>query len=148
MYINQKCTCWTYVYVFWGEKFEFNLQNCSFYLLPYHNFAPESHFPHCVPFTYLHILLHTFFMVSSFPLNKSHAPIPPLGQSQRCCGMSPWPFGYTIRGGSQPRFVAQDCLVLLVRRKLHCLALLVRHKLHYLGQRWLHCLAGSVSPVT
>lgn len=45
-------------------------------------------------------------MVSSFPLNKSHVPIPPLDQSQRCCGMSPWPLGYTVRGGSQPWFVA------------------------------------------
>lgn len=28
------------------------------------------------------------FMVSSFPLNKSHAPVPLVSPSQRCCGMS------------------------------------------------------------
>ncbi len=63
------------------------------------------------PFYIFPSLVTHFFVVSSFPLNKSHAPVLPLGQSQRCWGMSPWPFGYTVRGGSQPRFVAQVCLV-------------------------------------
>lgn len=47
-----------------------------------------------------------------FPIEQK-PPIHPLGQSQRCCGMSSWPLGYTARGGSQPRFVALLCLVLL-----------------------------------
>lgn len=40
-----------------------------------------------------------------FPIEQK-PPIHPLGQSLRCCGMSPWPLGYTARGGSQLRFVA------------------------------------------
>lgn len=51
-----------------------------------------------------YILLHGVL----FPIEQK-PPIHSLGQSQRCCGMSPWPLGYTARGGSQPRFVALLC---------------------------------------
>lgn len=72
---------------------------------------PGISFSSLCPLYILPSLVTLVFMVSSFPLNKSHAPIPPLDRSQRCCGMSPWPFGYTVRGGSQPWFLARVLLV-------------------------------------
>lgn len=78
--------------------------------VPNRSSALES-LPFWSPYTPLHIWLPLLFTVSSFPLNKSHAPVPLVSRSLRCCGMSQRPPGSTEVGGSQPRFGAGCLLV-------------------------------------
>lgn len=71
------------------SELKFSPSFCRFHLfasaepLPWHLLPPRS--PLC---TFCRFGYALAFMVSSFPSNKSHAPVPLVSPSQRCCGMS------------------------------------------------------------
>lgn len=91
---------------YWISVFVFgHVQISDFTCLPDWNSALNL----LLPGGLIHLCLSGYtrtFMVSPFPLNKSHAPVPLVSQSRRCCGMSHRPPGSTEMGGSQPQSLA------------------------------------------